>query len=79
MKYIAIEGPIGVGKTALAEMLAQRLGAKLVLEQVEENPFLDRFYEDMPTYAFQTQVFFLNLSLTEHINQEYSFDFPITS
>jgi len=67
MKYIAIEGPIGVGKTALAEMLAQRLGAKLVLEQVEENPFLDRFYEDMPTYAFQTQVFFL---LSRHRQQQ---------
>lgn len=59
MRYIAIEGPIGVGKTALAEMLARRLGARLVKEAVEENPFLTRFYSDIRSYAFQTQVFFL--------------------
>jgi deoxyadenosine/deoxycytidine kinase len=59
MRYIAVEGPIGVGKTALAERLAQRLDAELVREVAEENPFLDRFYSDMRNYAFQTQVFFL--------------------
>jgi len=59
MRYIAVEGPIGVGKTALAERLAQRLDAELVCEVVEENPFLDRFYSNMRDYAFQTQVFFL--------------------
>uniref|UniRef100_A0A7C4G9H6 Deoxynucleoside kinase n=1 Tax=candidate division WOR-3 bacterium TaxID=2052148 RepID=A0A7C4G9H6_UNCW3 len=59
MRYIAIEGPIGVGKTALAELLAKRLGARLVKEVVEENPFLERFYSDVRSYAFQTQVFFL--------------------
>ncbi len=59
MRYICIEGPIGVGKTALAERLAQRLDAKLVKEAVEENPFLDKFYGDMRNYALQTQLFFL--------------------
>lgn len=59
MKYIAVEGLIGAGKTALAEKLGERMKAKLVLERVEENPFLDRFYSDMRSYAFQTQLFFL--------------------
>jgi len=59
VRYIAVEGPIGVGKTALAERLAERLDADLVHEVVEENPFLERFYADMHSYAFQAQVFFL--------------------
>ena len=59
MRYICIDGPIGVGKTALAELLAKRLDAKLVKEAVEENPFLDKFYGDMRNYALQTQLFFL--------------------
>ncbi len=59
MRYICVEGPIGVGKSALAERLAERLEAKLVTEVVEENPFLDKFYGDMRNYAFQTQLFFL--------------------
>jgi len=67
MRYIAVEGVIGVGKTALAERLAGRLGARLVLEEVEENPFLDRFYQDMRGYAFQTQLFFL---LSRHHQQQ---------
>jgi len=58
-RYIAIEGPIGVGKTTLAEALASKLGGRLVLEVVEENPFLPGFYEDPKKRAFQTQVFFL--------------------
>ncbi len=57
--YIAIEGVIGVGKTTLATILAERLGAKLQVEEVEENPFLEKFYCDMQGYAFQTQIFFL--------------------
>ncbi|MBN1397623.1 MAG: deoxynucleoside kinase [Bacteroidetes bacterium] len=57
--YIAIEGVIGAGKTSLARMLSERLGARLVQENFEENPFLPRFYEDPERYAFQTQIFFL--------------------
>jgi deoxyguanosine kinase len=58
-RYVAIEGPIGVGKSTLARRLAAHLGADLLLEQPQENPFLDRFYENMPGYAFQTQLAFL--------------------
>ncbi len=57
--YVAVEGPIGVGKTTLVRGLQRRLQARLVLEVVEENPFLARFYEDRERYAFQTQLFFL--------------------
>ncbi|MGB9742869.1 MAG: deoxynucleoside kinase [candidate division WOR-3 bacterium] len=59
LRYLAVEGPIGVGKTALAELLARRLQARLVREVVEDNPFLEKFYRDMRGYAFQTQLFFL--------------------
>ncbi len=58
-RYIAVEGPIGVGKTALARRLATELGVPLILEQGEDNPFLRRFYEDRGKYAFQAQLFFL--------------------
>ncbi len=58
-RFVAIEGVIGVGKTTLARKLAKSLGAACVLEVVEENPFLARFYEDPEAYAFQTQIFFL--------------------
>lgn len=57
--YIAVEGVIGVGKTTLTRALAEEMGAALVLEKVEENPFLDLFYGDRRRYAFQTQLFFL--------------------
>ncbi len=57
--YIVVEGPIGVGKTSLSRRLAQRYGADLNLEIVEENPFLAKFYEQPEAYSFQVQVFFL--------------------
>jgi len=59
LRHIAIEGVIGAGKTSLASLVGERLSAKLVLEQFEENPFLSKFYEDQDRYAFQTQMFFL--------------------
>jgi deoxyadenosine/deoxycytidine kinase len=58
-RYIAIEGVIGVGKTSLARLLADRLRARLLLEEPEANPFLQDFYNDPRRYAFQTQMFFL--------------------
>ena len=57
--YIAIEGPIGVGKTSLANLLSKELGARLVLEDFEDNPFLPDFYNDPDRFGFQTQLFFL--------------------
>ena len=59
LNYIAIEGPIGVGKTSLAKLLSKRLSAKLILEKFEDNPFLSEFYDDPTRFAFQTQLFFL--------------------
>jgi len=57
--YIVIEGPLGVGKTSLAMMVAEKLDGQALLEDVEENPFLVNFYQDPEKYAFQTQIFFL--------------------
>jgi len=58
-RYIAIEGPIGVGKTALARRLADSLSADLVLEEFDDNPFLERFYRDGRSAALPAQMFFL--------------------
>ena len=57
--HIAIEGTIGVGKTSLAKLLAERLEGRLVLEKFDENPFLEEFYKNPDHYAFQTQLWFL--------------------
>lgn len=59
LHYIAIEGVIGAGKTSLAHLLEQKIGGRIVLEEFEENPFLEDFYRDPEHYAFQTQIFFL--------------------
>jgi deoxyguanosine kinase len=58
-RYIAVEGPIGAGKTSLAKRLAESLSADLVLEEVAENPFLERFYRDGQSAALPAQMFFL--------------------
>ncbi len=58
-RFIAIEGPIGVGKTELAKRLADNLDAELILEEVAENPFLERFYRDGRSAALPAQMFFL--------------------
>ncbi|KIF81748.1 deoxynucleoside kinase [Noviherbaspirillum autotrophicum] len=58
-KYVVVEGPIGVGKTTLAQKLAANLQAQPLLEQPQENPFLEKFYRDATRYALPTQMFFL--------------------
>lgn len=86
VKYIAVEGVIGAGKTSLAKKLKDKLNAQLILEQFETNPFLEKFYNDRKRFAFQTQMFFLvnrfkqqqellqeNL-FTEYIVCDYIFD-----
>ena len=58
-RYIVVEGPIGVGKSSLTNILSERFAARKVMEVVEENPFLSSFYADRTKFAFQTQMFFL--------------------
>lgn len=58
-RYVAIEGPIGVGKTTLAKRIGEAFGYPMMLEPVTENPFLDRFYRDGRQHALPTQLFFL--------------------
>ncbi len=58
-RYIAIEGPIGVGKTSLTHLMAKRVHARTVLEEFDNNPFLREFYRDPKRVAFQTQIYFL--------------------
>jgi deoxyadenosine/deoxycytidine kinase len=80
-RHIAIEGPIGVGKTSLARRLAGALGAELLLEKPEENPYLERFYADMPGYAFQVQLAFLfqRLKQVRQASQPGMFDNALVS
>ena len=59
LRYVAIEGPLGVGKTTLAKRLASSLRAELILEQPADNPFLDDFYRQPEQFALPTQLHFL--------------------
>jgi deoxyguanosine kinase len=79
--YIAIEGPIGAGKTSLAHALAERLGAKLALEPADDNPFLEKFYADMAGYALATQLAFLALRYRQQagLSQRGLFDAKLIS
>ena len=72
LRYIAIEGVIGAGKTSLAKKINERLNGKLILEQFDTNPFLEKFYVDRKRYAFQTQMFFLinRFKQQEELSQE---------
>ncbi|MFA8341829.1 MAG: deoxynucleoside kinase [Rhodothermaceae bacterium] len=81
IKYIAIEGVIGAGKTALAKKLAEKIDANLILEEFESNPFLGKFYDDRQSYAFQTQMFFLinRFKQQQSLNQENLFSKFIVS
>ncbi len=75
IKYIAIEGVIGAGKTSLARKLKEQLKSEIIFEQFEANPFLEKFYADRRRYAFQTQMFFLINRFTQQqqLNQENLF------
>jgi deoxyadenosine/deoxycytidine kinase len=81
LRYIAVEGVIGAGKTALAKKLKAKLDARLILEQFETNPFLEKFYNDRRRYAFQTQMFFLinRFKQQEELIQEDLFSSYIVS
>jgi deoxyguanosine kinase len=75
-RLIVVEGPIGVGKTSLARRLAHSFGSELILEQAEENPFLERYYRNPRAAALQTQLFFLfqRTRQLEDIRQHDLFD-----
>ena len=81
IRYIAIEGVIGAGKTSLANILTKKMNAKLILEEFETNPFLSKFYDDRKRYAFQTQMFFLinRFKQQQELNQEDLFSEFIVS
>ncbi len=75
VKYIAIEGVIGAGKSSLARKISDKLNSQLIMEQFEANPFLEKFYSDRKRYAFQTQMFFLinRYKQQQELNQENLF------
>jgi deoxyguanosine kinase len=80
-KYIVVEGPIGVGKTTLARRIAADFGARLMLEQPQENPFLEKFYRDSARHALPTQLFFLfqRVNQLRDLGQADLFNGPLVS
>jgi deoxyadenosine/deoxycytidine kinase len=80
-RYIVVEGPIGVGKTSLARKIAAETNAQPVLEQPQENPFLERFYRDAARYALPTQMFFLfqRMNQLRDLTQTDLFSAPVVS
>lgn len=80
-RYIVVEGPIGVGKTTLSQKLAEAFNAQTLLEQPQDNPFLERFYRDAGRYALQTQMFFLfqRMNQLRDLKQADMFNAPIVS
>ncbi|MFD2923872.1 deoxynucleoside kinase [Halobacillus naozhouensis] len=73
LPFIAVEGPIGVGKTSLSKKLASQFDFHLLKEIVEENPFLGKFYDDIEEWSFQTEMFFLcnRFKQLEDLNKDY--------
>ena len=67
--YVAVAGNIGVGKSSLTRFLADRYGLEPIYEAVDDNPYLADFYEDMPRWAFHSQMFFLAERLRQHLRQ----------
>lgn len=80
-RYIVVEGPIGVGKTSLARRISGATGAQALLEQPQENPFLERFYRDAARYALPTQMFFLfqRMNQLRDLAQTDLFSAPVVS
>ena len=81
IRYIAIEGVIGAGKSSLASKLAEKLEANVIMEEFETNPFLEKFYDDRKRYAFQTQMFFLinRFKQQQNLNQPNLFSSFVVS
>lgn len=80
--FIAVEGPIGAGKTTLATMLASELELPVIKEIVEENPYLDKFYQNMDDWSFQLEMFFLcnrYKQLEDTVNEYINKDKPVIS
>lgn len=80
--FIAVEGPIGAGKTTLSTMLAAEFRLPLIKEIVEENPFLDKFYQNMDDWSFQLEMFFLcnrYKQLEDTVNEYINKDKPVIS
>lgn len=81
LKYVVVEGPIGVGKTSLARKIAEHWSAQTLLELPQENPFLEKFYRDAARYALPAQMFFLfqRMNQMRDLTQTDLFGSPVVS